>query len=851
MEAARLTQLCEVAADGRVGEAISLLARELKADALELQPPDEVPPDTGGSPDTWQVELTRAGRRVGTLIGRGRGRAEVQALAGVLALWVEPPRVQPVELAELVTRLLHAQHLGEVETLGARALASMLHVDQAALVRPQGDGWELWVPSTHRRVPLGRLTRSRVAPLLERLELVLELDLGQREDPLVQAVADLGYRHAAAFALDSGASLLGLALTLSRTPRQLDLEERLAGAQYAVMVAVALARIEDQERVARSERQLERALALTNSGLFAWDPKKAQLTLSKELCRINGRAPGDDVLSAAQARDLTHPDDRDHQQRHLRELSESGGVHTWTNRVVLPDGRVEYRRTVAVAEYEQGQVSRVTGVATDVTAEVEAQQSLEGALARARRYQTLFSLSETLSAIVDRRGRFIEVSPTWQSTLGWSNDELAHRRVLQLMHPDDRKPMVERLRASLPTGRGFSTTARFRTRDGRWVHVSWNAVPDPHSQVVYAVGHDVTRLEHSEELMRRAGALAHTGGWEYDAQEDALVWNEEMRRLHEVDPGFGPTMENWQFFFDPAARAQVSAAFAQCLERGEPFDLELPLVTAAHHARWVRVQGHAERATGHTSRIYGAVQDVTQQRAAHEAVLQASRAKSQFLANTSHEIRTPLNGILGMTQLALETTLSAEQREYLEAVATSGQNLLAIVNDILDISKIESGKLELERVPLSLQRVLSLAVRNVAPRAHVRGLELVTQVDASLADDVLGDPVRLGQVVTNLVGNAVKFTERGEIVVRARVEGEHVRITVRDTGVGIAPDRLDAIFEAFTQADGSTSRRYGGTGLGLTITPRTGAAHGWTGDGRQHARPGQHLHPRAAGDLGR
>ena len=307
--------------------------------------------------------------------------------------------------------------------------------------------------------------------------------------------------------------------------------------------------------------------------------------------------------------------------------------------------------------------------------------------------------------------------------------------------------------------------------------------------------------------------------------------------------------EGWAPVVHPDDLPQCSDRWAEALCTEEPYEIEYRLKRASDGAyRW-----HLDRAvpvrdqTGRVVKWFGACTDIDDQKRAAEAFHKAkeaaeaaNRAKSEFLANMSHEIRTPMNGILGMTELALDTHLTREQREYLTMVKASADSLLAVINDILDFSRIEARKLHLEAVDFPLRDTLGDMLKALAMRAEEKNLELACHIAPDVPDALVGDPTRLRQVIVNLVGNALKFTERGEVVVNVGMMNDErgtmnergakedsssvhhssfiiLHFEVRDTGIGIPVEKRRLIFEAFAQADASTTRKYGGTGLGLAI----------------------------------
>ncbi len=338
----------------------------------------------------------------------------------------------------------------------------------------------------------------------------------------------------------------------------------------------------------------------------------------------------------------------------------------------------------------------------------------------------------------------------------------------------------------------------------------------------------------AEERLALALEGTRDGMWDWDVAGGTLFVSPSWRAMFQRPANEIIDLRRWEAMVHPEDLPGLKSATRTHFDGNTShFENEFR-VHVGDKQMWVLGRGRvvARDAEGRPLRMVGINTDITERKhiegelqQAKDAAQEASRAKSDFLAVMSHEIRTPMNGVLGMTQLALDTPLTDEQRDYLRTALHSGEAMMALINDVLDFSKVEAGKMELEAIEFNLRNLIGETMKTLALRVQQKGLELAHVVEADVPAFVNGDPGRIRQVIVNLVGNAAKFTERGEIVVRVQAEriGDHevsLLLSVRDTGIGIAQDKLDTIFTAFEQADASTSRKYGGTGLGLAVCKR-------------------------------
>ncbi len=544
-----------------------------------------------------------------------------------------------------------------------------------------------------------------------------------------------------------------------------------------------------------------------------------------------------DDLVGKRIRDVIPAEGHRQLEGYLRDLSARGRAQG-TLQVAFPGGGVKVFRYVSEVTRGPDGGETVRGIATDITERMSSEDDLR----RSReRFRDIFDNVSDYLFFHDLDGNFDFSECNARVRQDWALADAAQSRAnLRDIIPERFRKLFPEYIARLMASGKDEGMVMVAMRDGR-EHVleyrnslvSENGVPVG----VRGSARDITdrlrmerNLKKSEEKYRTILESIEDGYYEVDIRGVFTFANRSLCRImgYALDEILG---KGFRDFVAQETAEQIFAVFNRVFRTGNPEKgFEWEVVCKDSQRRPIEASISLMRdSKGQSVGFRGTIRDITQRKRLQEyqqAMLKAeaeNRAKGEFLAHMSHEIRTPINGIIGMTEIALETGLTAEQQELIGTVYRESENLLGLVNDILDFSKLESSRLELEHIPFDLKALLEDLARTFAVRAEQKGVELILYISPETPSRLVGDPGRLRQILVNLVGNALKFTDRGEILIKAEYDGglgerTRIRFLVRDTGIGIPPDKLRLIFESFTQGDSSTSRQFGGTGLGLSIT---------------------------------
>lgn len=579
----------------------------------------------------------------------------------------------------------------------------------------------------------------------------------------------------------------------------------------------------NESKLEKNRTLLELTQNAAHVASWDWDFSTGQVTWSHNAESIFGTRPPETFVEFEK---LVLPEDLGAVAAIAQQAIDENKTYESEFRVRWPSGRISWLMGRGQPLYDQqGKPVRLLGVNLEITERKKLEMERD----------RFFEMSADPLCIVGSDGYFKRLNPAWRERLGYSEKELLSRPYMEFIHPDDRPETWAIEQEALKShSTHFTFENRFLHKKGGFRWFLWSARSDTIDGTIYAAARDITDRKQVETHFRRLADsipqlawMANSEGWIYWYNQ--RWYDYTGTNLPEVE-GWG-----WKKVHHPDHLPRVLKSIQHSWDSGEPWEETFPLRSRNGEWRWflsraVPIKDEADQLI----LWFGTNTDITKEkelseelRLAKNAAEEANRTKSAFLANISHELRTPLGAILGFAELLKDCALRKEERDlFIETIIRNGKQLAELIGDVLDLSKIEAGKVEVERLKLSLPRFLDETMETLAGKAREKGIDLRLDISKEIPETIESDPLRLRQILFNLIGNAIKFTDRGSVTTQVKMLGQptgeraKIAFVVSDTGRGIPYEAQEVIFQPFHQADNSTTRKYGGTGLGLAISQK-------------------------------